>query len=171
MGRMQVPDAGKRIIEVSWAADVLFAATAIPAALGVAALEPVAAVVALSLFLVSLGVWTYAFGSGLVRSARGDDVSVANLFLLQGSAPSVVKKHLFGALGVSVLIAAATGFRAPAGFLVPMLPLGLAGMWAARYGTFPARETAASRPTRSQPAGSAGDRASREGRSRGGAGE
>ena len=168
---MQVPDAGKKIIEVSWASDVLFAVTAIPVALGVTALEPVSVIVALALFLVSLGVWTYAFGLGLVRSARGDDVSVANLFLLQGSAPSVVKKHLFGALGVSVVVAAATGFRAPAGFLVPMLPLGLAGMWAARHGTFPARETTAPRPARSQPARPAGDRGPREGRSGGRAGE
>jgi hypothetical protein len=168
---MQAPYAGRRVIEVSWASDALFAVTAIPVALGATVLEPVSVFVALALFLSSLGVWAYAFGLGLVRSARGDDVSVANLFLLQGSAPSVVKKHLFGALGLSVLIAGATGFRAPAGFLVPMLPLGLAGMWAARHGTFPARESTAPRPARSTVARSAGERGPREGRAGGRAGE
>ena len=163
---------GGRIIEVSWAADALFAVTAIPVALGVTALEPVSVIVALGLFLVSLGVWTYAFGLGLVRSARGDNVAVANLFLLQGSAPTPVQAAAVRrARRVSVAIALATGFRAPAGFLVPMLPLGLAGMWAARHGTFPARGSAAPRPARSKVARSAGDRGPREGRSGGRAGE
>ncbi|MGZ8764019.1 MAG: hypothetical protein ACXW2Y_11920 [Acidimicrobiia bacterium] len=168
---MQVPDAGRRIIEASWACGALFALTAIPVALGATALEPFSVVVALGLFLVSIGVWTYAFGLGLVRSARGDEVAVANLFLLQGSAPTTVKQHLFGSLGLSVVIALATGFRAPAGFLVPMLPLGLAGVWAARHGTFPARGSTAPRPARSKVARSAGERATRERRSGGRAGE
>lgn len=168
---MRVPREGCRIIEIAWTCDALFAATAIPVALGVTALEPASVAVALSLFLASLGVWTYAFGLGLVRSARGDDVAVANLFLLQGSAPTVVKRHLFGALGLSVVIALATGFRAPAGFLVPMLPLGLAGMWAARHGTFPARGSTAPRPARSKVARGAGERELREGRTGGRAGE
>jgi hypothetical protein len=168
---MHIPESGRRIIEVSWASDALFAVTAIPVALGVTALEPVSVIVALGLFLVSLGVWTYAFGLGLVRSARGDEVAVANLFLLQGSAPTTVKQHLFGSLALSVVIALATGFRAPAGFLVPMLPLGLAGMWAARHGTFPPRRSTAPRPARSKVARSAGERGAREGRSGGRAGE
>lgn len=163
--------AGRRIIEVSWAANVLFAATAVPAALGVEVFEPVSVVVALALFLGSLGVWIYAFGLGLVRSAHGDDVSVANLFLLQGSAPSTVKRHLFGSLAVNVVIALATGFAAPAGFLVPMLPLGLAGLWAARHGTFPARGSAPVRPARSKVARGAAGRGTAERSSGGRAGE
>jgi hypothetical protein len=168
---MHVPHEGRRIIEVSWAANVLFAATAVPVALGLTALEPVSVVVALGLFLVSIGIWTYAFGLGLVRSARGDNVAVANLFLLQGSAPKNVKQHLFGSLALSVVIALATGFRAPAGFLVPMLPLGLAGLWAARHGTFPARGSTAPRPARSKVARNASERATREGSSGGRTGE
>lgn len=168
---MPVPHEGRRIIEASWASDAVFAVTAIPVALGATAIEPVSVVVAVGLFLVSIGVWTYAFGLGLVRSARGDNVAVANLFLLQGSAPKPVRQHLFGALVVSVAIALATGFRAPAGFLVPMLPLGLAGMWAARHGTFPARGSTAPRPARSKVARSAGERGTREGRSGGRTGE
>ena len=40
--------------------------------------------VALLLFFVALGAFVYAFGVGLARSTRGDNVAVANLFFLQG---------------------------------------------------------------------------------------
>ncbi len=120
-------------------ANGVFAATAVPAALGVTALDDVAAGTALGLFVASLGVWVYAFGLGIARSARGEDVVVANLFLLQGSAPTRVRAHLLGSLGISVAIAAVTASTDPFGVLVPMLPLALAGHWAARHGAFPPR--------------------------------
>jgi hypothetical protein len=149
-GREQAgPEEGGAIVVAAWLADGLFAVTAVPAALGVSAMDVPALAVSVTLFVVSLGVWAYAFGLGVVRSARGDDVAVANLFLLQDSAPPGVRRHLFGALAASIVIALATGFRAPAGFMVPMLPLGLAGMWAARHGTFPPRGVAPGRKTRS----------------------
>ena len=47
--------------------------------------------VALGLFLLALVIWFYAFGVGVVRSARGEDIGVANLFFLQGSAPRDVR--------------------------------------------------------------------------------
>jgi len=40
---------------------------------------------------------------------------------------------------VCLAIAAATVVAEPFGVLVPMLPPGLAGMWAARHGQFPPR--------------------------------
>ena len=40
---------------------------------------------------------------------------------------------------VSVIVALATAWANPSGTLVPMLPLGLAGLWGARHGVFPAR--------------------------------
>jgi hypothetical protein len=40
---------------------------------------------------------------------------------------------------VCLAIAAGTAAWEPFGVLVPMLPVGLAGVWAARYGTFPPR--------------------------------
>ena len=123
----------------SWAADGLFAVTAVPAALGVDGLDDTAVAVALGLFGVSIPVWVYAFGLAVVRTTRGDDVVVASLFFLQGSAPRRVQLELLGALGVCVLVAAATGAANPFGVLVPMLPLGLIGLWGARHGTYPPR--------------------------------
>ncbi len=135
-----MPGAG--IVALSWASNVAFAATAVPVALGADSLDTVAAAMALALFAVSLVVWVWAFGQALVRSARGDEIAVASLFFLQGSAPRSVGVHLLGSLAVSVGLAVATAKAEPFGVLVPMLPLGLAGLWAARYGVFPARPQA-----------------------------
>lgn len=130
---------GRAIVRASWISDAVFAATALPAALGVHALDDPAIAVALGLFAVSLVVWVTAFALGIVRSARGDNVAVANLFFLQGSAPRPVQRHLLGSLFVSIAVAATTAMADPFGVLVPMLPLALAGLWAARHGTFPPR--------------------------------
>ena len=91
------------------------------------------------LFLVAIGAFTYAFGVGLARSTRGDNVAVANLFFLQGSAPRPVKREFLALFVVCFVITAATVAWEPFGVLVPMLPLGLAGVWAARHGVFPPR--------------------------------
>src|SRR5215813_2015151 len=151
---------GERIIVSSWVGDALFAFTAIPAAVGVSAFDAVSIAVALGLFVISLGVWCWAFGVALVRTTRGDDVAVASMFLMQGPAPKRVRVHLFGALGVCIAVTAVTAVAEPFGVLVPMLPLGLIGLWGARHGVFPPRRVP----------GAAGD-ATGDGRSSGRAGE
>jgi hypothetical protein len=136
-GRAPLP--GHRIIVASWVGDALFAATAFPAAFDVDAFNAVAIGVALGLFAVSLVVWSWAFAVALARTTRGDDVVVGSMFLLQGPVPARVRLHLFGSLGACLVVTAATAAGEPFGVLVPMLPLGLAGLWGARYGTFPPR--------------------------------
>ena len=136
---------GRGIVIMSWVGNALFVATAVPAAAGVDLFDDLAIGMALTLFVVSLAVWTWAFGVAVVRSTRGDDVVVANMFFTVGNAPVRVRWQLFGALGVSVAVAAATAAAEPFGVLVPMLPLGLIGLWATRHGTFPARSRAAGR--------------------------
>ena len=133
------PERGERIIVVSWVADALFAVTALPAAVGVSAFDVPSIVVALGLFVISLGVWCWAFAVAIVRTTRGDDVVVASMFLMQGPAPRRVRVHLFGALGVCVAVTAVTALAEPFGVLVPMLPLGLIGLWGARHGVYPPR--------------------------------
>lgn len=123
----------------SWASDALFALTAIPVAAGVSALRGVALAVALALFVAGIGVWLWAFGVALARNAQGDDIVVSSLFLVQGPVPRTVRNQLFGALAVSVVLAAATGTADAFGILAPMLPLGLVGLWGARHGEFPPR--------------------------------
>jgi hypothetical protein len=136
---------GMGIVRASWASNVVFAVSAVPVAAGVDALDGVAVAVALLLFVISLGVWTYAFVIAVGRSARGDDVVVASLFLVQGPAPRRIRWHLFGSFAVCLAITAGTAVGDPFGVLVPMLPLGLVGLWGARYGVFPARRDTARR--------------------------
>ncbi len=135
--RAELP--GRHILWASWAANLVFAATAVPAALGVRAFDTTSILVALAFFLGSIGVWFYAFGLAVVRSSRGDNVVVGNLFLFEGPVPKAVRWQLFGAFGVCLVITAATAAAEPFGVLVPMLPLGLTGLWGARHGKFPAR--------------------------------
>jgi hypothetical protein len=131
---------GRAILRVGWAANVLFALTAVPAVVfdddtAVA----IAIAVALLLFFVSIAAFVYAFAVAAARSTRGDNVVVANLFFLQGSAPRPVQRAFLWMFLACLAITVATVAWEPFGVLVPMLPIGLAGVWAARYGTFPPR--------------------------------
>jgi hypothetical protein len=141
----QLAREGRGILVAGWAANVLFAVTAIPVALGFDGIIGVAIGVALLLFLVSVGTFVYAFGVGLSRSARGDNIAVSNLFFLQGSAPKPVKRDYLILFLVCLAITVGTAAWEPFGVLVPMLPIGLAGVWAARHGVFPPRPPAAPR--------------------------
>jgi hypothetical protein len=136
---------GRAIVVWSWATVALFGVVAIPAALGVDGLTGPALAIELLLFTLSLFIWGWAFATAVVRSSQGDDVVVGNLFGSVGGAPAAVKWHLFGALAVSIAIAAGTAAADPFGTLVPMLPLGFIGLWAARHGEFPARKDAVRR--------------------------
>ena len=133
---------GRGIIAFGWIANALFAVTAIPVAAGVDDLIGVAIGVALLLFLVAVIVFVYAFALALARSTRGDNVAVANLFFLQGSAPKKIKRTFLWMFLVCLAVTAGTAAWEPFGVLVPMLPVGLAGLWAARYGVFPPRPVA-----------------------------
>jgi hypothetical protein len=123
----------------------LFVLAAVPAAAGASALDGVAVGVPFALFLIGTVIMVWAFVLGLSRTTRGDNVVVSNLYLLAGSAPRRVQAHLFGALAASIVAAAALAAVNPAVVLVPILPLGLNGLWSARHGTFPPR------PARAQP--------------------
>lgn len=131
---------GRSIVRAAWFSDAILIVTAVPVALGADRLDVVAAGVALVLFAISLVVWGVAFFTAAARTAEGDDIVVSSLFLGGDSAPSDVRGQLYWATALSVVVALATGFRAPFGILVPMLQLGLIGLWGARYGTFPPRE-------------------------------
>ncbi len=131
--------AGQRIIRSSWIGNVIFAATAIPAALGVDAFDPVSAITALLLFAVSIGIWVWAFAIAVARSSRGDNIVVGNLFLFEGNVPKGIRAQLFSSVGVCLVITAVTASADPFGVLVPMLPVGLIGLWGARHGVFPPR--------------------------------
>jgi hypothetical protein len=76
--------------------------------------------------------------------SRTDEISLAGIWWLTGTAPAPVRRSLLGAFGVQVVVALATAIARPFtglafGILVPVFGLGLAGLWAARRGSFPSR--------------------------------
>jgi hypothetical protein len=131
---------GRRIVAASWVGVALFFLTAVPAAAGGSAFDVAALVVDVGLFLAGTGVFLWGFAVALARNAQGDDIVVSSLFLVQGPVPRTVRRHLFAALAVSVVIAVSTGTTDAFGILVPMYPLGLIGLWGARHGAFPPRQ-------------------------------
>lgn len=130
---------GRSIVVAAWVTLAVFVVTIVPDVAGLHVLDGVSSVVALGLFLASLPIWVYAFGLAVVRSARGDDVNVSNLFFLVGSAPADVRRTLFVVLGLSVLVALGTAWANAFAALEPMMPLALLPLWGARHGVFPAR--------------------------------
>jgi hypothetical protein len=143
---------GRSIVIASWVALAVFAAVVVPDVSGLRALDGAAVGVSLALFLSALVIWMYAFGLAVVRSARGDDIGVGGLFFLFGSAPSDVRRWLFGALAVSVVVAFTSAAGNAYAALEPMFPLALVGLWGARHGVFPARDVTGRAPTSGRPA-------------------
>lgn len=140
--RVVSPGAAGAPGRASWWGTVVFAVTAaVGAAMGSGPARAVALVVATVLFALGCVafVWAYVVA---VRRSRADVIGVAQLYLLTGdTAPPEVKRALLGALGVQVVVALATAIARPytslaAGTLVPVLGLGLCGLWAAREGRF-----------------------------------
>jgi hypothetical protein len=121
----------------------VFVVTIVPDAAGLHAFDGLASVTALGLFLVSLPIWIYAFGLAVVRSGRGDDINVPNLFFLSGSAPNEVRRPLLAVVVLSIVVAAATAWANAFSVLEPMLPLAFLPLYGALHGTFPSRPTTA----------------------------
>src|SRR5207247_943383 len=125
---------GRAIVLASYVTFAVFVVTIVPDAAGLHAFDGLASVTALRLFLVSLPIWIYAFGLAVVRSARGDDINVPNLFFLSGSAPTEVRRPLLAVVALSVVVAAATAWANAFYVLEPMLPLAFLPLYGALHG-------------------------------------
>ena len=116
--------------------------------------------VTVSLVLFAVGVVTslVAYASAVERS-RTADISVGSLFMLAGKvAPTAVKRTMYLCWAVQIVAAFVVGIVGATGLgtgqrnvlafgaLVPMLGVGLHGLWAVRHGTFEARQQPHSRP-------------------------
>jgi hypothetical protein len=111
----------------------------------------VGAVTAMVLFAVGVAAFLWGFWNAVQRS-RTEEIAVTQVFLLAGSpVPAPVRRAMNSVLVVQVVTATITTLARPngpdgnpgsslaVGFLVPMLGLGLNGLWAAFHGRFPAR--------------------------------
>lgn len=149
---------GAAILRVDVAATALFTVSATLAA-GVFddVTKVQGVVVSLVLFAAGVGAFVGGYWSAL-RKSRTSRISVAELFFLVGrSTPARVKRIMNGCLIMQSCVALATavargstpgtgadGSSSPGstlafGVLVPVLGLGLNGLWAARHGDFPSR--------------------------------
>jgi hypothetical protein len=147
-------DHGEVVIRADLAGTLVFTVTAVAAAVVFTTLwQWIAAITALALFAVGVFSFLWSYYNAVQRSRR-DQISVTGLYLLLGPpTPVPVRRTMLGALGVQVLIAAATTFTRlegpdgepgsslALGFLVPMFGFGLNGLWAAYHADFPPRPT------------------------------
>lgn len=123
-------------------------AFALASAMAVANDDAAGFVAVFDLILFALG--TLAFARTLLTAAqrsRTEELSVAGIWFLAGSAPTTIRVWLLGCLAAQVVIALVAASLRPYtavafGVLVPMFGLGLAGLWAVRSGTFPPRTSA-----------------------------
>ena len=109
--------------------------------------------VVVDLVLFSIGVAAFIWGYfSAVQRSRVDEISVASLYFLSGQvANKQIQKIMSGCLiaqlvsGLAGAIARSStdgkaGSTLAFGVLVPLLGLGLNGLWASQFGTFTPRE-------------------------------
>lgn len=132
-----------KIYRFDLSATVAFTIAAVVATIFPGPLRIPFAVFSCTLFAVGTIAFLWAYGKAIERS-REQDVSVAMIYGMSGVAPRAVRLrfHLLTFVQSAVAIATASirPFTAQAfGILVPMLGIGLAGLWAARNGSFSER--------------------------------
>lgn len=150
---------GRRLVLFDLAATVVFVTSATWAVVvfeGVAKVQGV--VTSLALFAGGIATFLWGYWTAVQRS-RTTEMSVAELYFLLGPAvPRQVKWWMNGALIVQTLVAVITAVLRPStpaadggstagstlafGVLVPVLGLGLNGLWAASHGAFGPRRRA-----------------------------
>ena len=133
---------GVGLLRLSWLVTAIFTVLAVAAVL-VDPLVPLFVVVSLLMFAVGCAVFVLAFLRAVDRS-RTETIGIGGLFFGAGTAPGRVQAVLMGSLAVEVVVAVAVAILRPYtalafGTLAPMYGLGLAGLWVALFGVFPAR--------------------------------
>jgi hypothetical protein len=141
---------GGQIVKVSLWGTAVFAVAAVAGVLAPDTLGVVTAVVAGAMFVVGCATFLSAYRRAVSRS-RTEAIGVSELYFLTGeTAPREVRTRLLSALGLQVVIALAAAAARPYtvlafAALAPVFAIGLAGLWAARYGRFPPRDAAGPR--------------------------
>jgi hypothetical protein len=142
---------GQGIIRASWAGTIVFGVGTVAAVVAPDQLAWLGFAVSVALFVAGCVLFVWSFALAVGRSSK-DEIAVSNLYLLSG-APSAVRVQLFGSLAAEVIVAFGTAAARPytitaTAILAPVYGLGLCGLWAARYGSFPPRKPAPKRPPR-----------------------
>ena len=150
--------AGIAIVRLHQVLTALFVITALYAAIVFdTSAQWVGAVTAMVLFSVGIVVFLWGFWSAVQRS-RTEELAVTSVYFLAGGcAPTSVRLQMNSALIIQVITAFTTTFWRSSGpdgnpgsslalgILVPMLGLGMNGLWASTHGTFGERVLGTSR--------------------------
>ncbi len=136
------------IVRFNCVATAVFSVVAIIAAVSFDDVSKVlVVVVSLALFAVGVAAFLVGYFAAVQRS-REEEISVTQLFFMVGSvADSRAKRLMNGCLTVQTVVGLGAALARPStdgkagsvlafGVLVPMLGLGLNGLWVSRYGTF-----------------------------------
>ena len=139
---------GTAIVRIDAALTALFTVTATASAVVFdRPWKAVAVAVAIACFTVGVIAFLWGYFAAVQRSRR-DEIAVAALyFLVDDAAPKSVSRTMNALLAVQVAVALATGIARGStdgepgstlafGILVPMLGLGMNGLWGAIHGTF-----------------------------------
>ena len=142
---------GSSVLRVNEVLTVLFVASAV---LAVVLFENpwkvIAATIAVTCFVVGVVVFLWGYWTAVQRS-RYDNIAVASMyFLTDNCAPKSVARRMNVVLGIQVVVSIATalmrsstdgkpGSTLAFGILVPVLGLGMNGLWAALHGEFSPR--------------------------------
>jgi hypothetical protein len=134
---------GDRIVTVAAAGTAGFAMSATSGVVWPDVFGLASAIVSGALFLVGCGAFATGFLAGVSRS-RAEEVDLAGLFFLTGTAPAPIRRRLRGFTLLQVVIAfTAAGIRpfteSAFGVLVPVFGLGLMALWGGRHGDFAAK--------------------------------
>ena len=125
--------------------------TAVAAVVFTPATRTAGVVVDLVLFSIGVAAFIWGYFSAVQRS-RVDEISVASLYFLSGQvANKQIQKIMNGCLIAQLVIGLVgaiarsstdgkAGSTLAFGVLVPLLGLGLNGLWASQFGTFTPRE-------------------------------
>jgi len=135
---------GERVLLVSRVGTVVFVLTAVAAAIHPDGLDVVSMAVAIVLGVAGCAAFARAFVLMAARS-RYEELSVAGVYFLLGSAPRAVQVRLLGDLAAQVVVGLATASARPYsplafGVLVPVFGLGMCGLWGTTAGRFPPRQ-------------------------------
>ncbi len=133
---------GQDLYRTNLYATVVFSLAAVVTAIFPTPLRVPFAVLSVVLFSVGTITFLWAYGKAIERS-REEDVSVVMIYGMSAAPRDArIRFHLltFAQSAVAIATAAIHPFTAQAfGILAPMLGIGLAGLWAARHGTFAER--------------------------------
>lgn len=145
--------AGAWIVALNAALTVVFTATAVVSSVVFAQpWKAIGVATAVTCFAVGVVAFLWGYWSAVQRS-RHDEISVAALyFLVDKCAPAPVARRMNILLGAQVVVGLVTaiarsstdgkpGSTLAFGILVPMLGLGLNGLWGAHHGRFRPRVT------------------------------